>query len=70
MYLKVAKRMKEYEDQKYDQWRHETEKMLPLLLEKTLLIVITDGPATHVSLETFDQVRDRKITYQASLRNN
>lgn len=62
--------MKEYEDQKYDQWRHETEKMLPLLLEKTLLIVITDGLATHVSLETFDQVRDRKITYQASLRNN
>ncbi|XP_072207474.1 dynein axonemal heavy chain 10 [Excalfactoria chinensis] len=41
IYLKVAKRMKEYEDQKYDQWRDETEKVLPLLLEKTLLIVIT-----------------------------
>lgn len=63
MYLKVARRMKEYEDQKYNQWRDETEKMLPLLLEKTLLIVITGGSATHVSLETFDQVRDRKIIY-------
>lgn len=55
--------MKEYEDQKYNQWREETEKMLPLLLEKTLLIVVTGGSATHVSLETFDQVRDRKIIY-------
>ncbi|XP_065594770.1 dynein axonemal heavy chain 10 [Cyrtonyx montezumae] len=37
IYLQVAKRMKEYEDQKYKQWRDETEQMLPLLLKKTLL---------------------------------
>ncbi|NXJ08832.1 DYH10 protein, partial [Odontophorus gujanensis] len=41
IYLQVAKRMKEYEDQKYEQWRDETEQMLPLLLKKTLLVVIT-----------------------------
>ncbi|POI32185.1 hypothetical protein CIB84_004063, partial [Bambusicola thoracicus] len=62
--------MKEYEDQKYDQWRHETEKMLPLLLEKTLLIVITGGSATHVSLETFDQtsVKEEPITTEKSVQ--
>uniref|UniRef100_A0A8B9BUE2 Dynein axonemal heavy chain 10 n=1 Tax=Anser brachyrhynchus TaxID=132585 RepID=A0A8B9BUE2_9AVES len=38
IYLQVAKRMKEYEDQKYDQWREGTEQMLPLLLKKSLLM--------------------------------
>ncbi|XP_014373608.2 dynein heavy chain 10, axonemal, partial [Alligator sinensis] len=36
-YLGVAKRMKEYEDLKYDQWRDWTEQTLPILLKKTLL---------------------------------
>lgn len=36
-YLEVAKRMKEYEDVKYDQWRNITEERLPVLLKKTLL---------------------------------
>uniref|UniRef100_A0A8D0HBM0 Dynein axonemal heavy chain 10 n=1 Tax=Sphenodon punctatus TaxID=8508 RepID=A0A8D0HBM0_SPHPU len=36
-YLEVAKRMKEYEDMKYDQWRDSTELKLPILLKKTLL---------------------------------
>uniref|UniRef100_A0A670KCY6 Dynein axonemal heavy chain 10 n=1 Tax=Podarcis muralis TaxID=64176 RepID=A0A670KCY6_PODMU len=36
-YLEVAKRMKEYEDLKYDQWRENTEEKLPILLKKTLL---------------------------------
>uniref|UniRef100_A0A670YVL6 Dynein axonemal heavy chain 10 n=1 Tax=Pseudonaja textilis TaxID=8673 RepID=A0A670YVL6_PSETE len=36
-YLEVAKRMKEYEDVKYDQWRNTTEERLPVLLKKTLL---------------------------------
>lgn len=36
-YLEVAKRMKEYEDVKYDQWRNATEERLPILLKKTLL---------------------------------
>uniref|UniRef100_A0A8C4WLB8 Dynein axonemal heavy chain 10 n=1 Tax=Gopherus evgoodei TaxID=1825980 RepID=A0A8C4WLB8_9SAUR len=36
-YLEVARRMKEYEDLKYDHWRDWTEQMLPVLLKKTLL---------------------------------
>uniref|UniRef100_A0A8B9MLI2 Dynein axonemal heavy chain 10 n=1 Tax=Accipiter nisus TaxID=211598 RepID=A0A8B9MLI2_9AVES len=43
IYLQVAKRMKEYEDQKYNQWRDGTEQILPLLLKNTLLTVITGG---------------------------
>ncbi|NXM38867.1 DYH10 protein, partial [Gymnorhina tibicen] len=39
MYLQVAKKMKEYEDQKYRQWRERTEHMLPSLLKDTLLTV-------------------------------
>ncbi|NXI62875.1 DYH10 protein, partial [Anseranas semipalmata] len=48
IYLQVAKRMKEYEDQKYEQWRDETEQMVRLLLKKTLLTVITvtEDPVT------------------------
>ncbi|NXI45677.1 DYH10 protein, partial [Galbula dea] len=45
-YLQVAKRMKEYEDQKYSQWREETKHMLPLLLKNTLLTVISEEPVT------------------------
>ncbi|NWX18280.1 DYH10 protein, partial [Aegotheles bennettii] len=48
IYLQVAKRMKEYEDQKYSQWREETEHMLPQLLKNTLLTVssVTEEPLT------------------------
>ncbi|NWR47610.1 DYH10 protein, partial [Regulus satrapa] len=38
-YLEVAEKMKEYEDQKYRQWRERTEQMVPLLLKDTLLTV-------------------------------
>uniref|UniRef100_A0A8C0IJ94 Dynein heavy chain tail domain-containing protein n=1 Tax=Bubo bubo TaxID=30461 RepID=A0A8C0IJ94_BUBBB len=43
IYLQVAKRMKEYEDQKYNQWRDGTEQILPVLLKNTLL---TEEPVT------------------------
>ncbi|NWV05799.1 DYH10 protein, partial [Ptilonorhynchus violaceus] len=48
IYLQVAKKMKEYEDQKYRQWRERTEQMLPLLLKDTLLTVssVTEEPVT------------------------
>uniref|UniRef100_A0A8C4UNG2 Dynein axonemal heavy chain 10 n=1 Tax=Falco tinnunculus TaxID=100819 RepID=A0A8C4UNG2_FALTI len=47
IYLQVAKRMKEYEDEKYNQWRHETEQILPLLLKNTLLTSsVTEEPVT------------------------
>ncbi|NWV46722.1 DYH10 protein, partial [Daphoenositta chrysoptera] len=45
-YLQVAKKMKEYEDQKYHQWRDRTEHVLPLLLKDTLLTVVTEEPVT------------------------
>ncbi|NXA30108.1 DYH10 protein, partial [Ibidorhyncha struthersii] len=57
IYLQVAKRMKEYEDQKYNQWRDGTEQMLPLLLKNTLLTVITGGAATHKPVTTKKSVR-------------
>ncbi|NWZ50810.1 DYH10 protein, partial [Haliaeetus albicilla] len=47
IYLQVAKRMKEYEDQKYSQWRDGTEQILPLLLKNTLLTSsVTEEPVT------------------------
>ncbi|NWW73281.1 DYH10 protein, partial [Climacteris rufus] len=48
IYLQVAKKMKEYEDQKYHQWRESTEQMLPLLLKDTVLTVssVTEEPVT------------------------
>ncbi|NXF67054.1 DYH10 protein, partial [Ciccaba nigrolineata] len=46
IYLQVAKRMKEYEDQKYNQWRDGTEQILPVLLKNTLLTVITKERVT------------------------
>ncbi|XP_051490092.1 dynein axonemal heavy chain 10 [Apus apus] len=47
MYLQVAKRMKEYEGEKYSQWRMETEHILPQLLRDTLLTSsITEDPVT------------------------
>lgn len=52
--------MKEYEDQKYDQWREGTEQMLPLLLKKSLLMVVTGEAANHINQETSEQVREEK----------
>ncbi|XP_040982062.1 LOW QUALITY PROTEIN: dynein heavy chain 10, axonemal [Aquila chrysaetos chrysaetos] len=70
IYLQVAKRMKEYEDQKYNQWRDGTEQMLPLLLKNTLLTVITGGAATHVNPETFEQssVTEEPVTTKKNVR--
>ncbi|KAM6051570.1 dynein axonemal heavy chain 10-like [Theristicus caerulescens] len=69
IYLQVAKRMKEYEDQKYNQWRDGTEQTLPLLLKNTVLTVVTGGAATHVNPETFEQssVTEEPVTTKKSL---
>uniref|UniRef100_A0A4X2JQH8 Dynein axonemal heavy chain 10 n=1 Tax=Vombatus ursinus TaxID=29139 RepID=A0A4X2JQH8_VOMUR len=40
-YLEVGRRMKEYEDRKYEQWRDWTEQTLPSLLKKSLLAKAT-----------------------------
>ncbi|NWH83945.1 DYH10 protein, partial [Aegithalos caudatus] len=48
IYLQVVKKMEEYENQKYCQWRERTEHVLPLLLKDTLLTVTsaTEEPIT------------------------
>ncbi|NXH96343.1 DYH10 protein, partial [Pachycephala philippinensis] len=47
IYLQVAKKLKEYEDQKYRHWRERTEHILPLLLKDTLLTSsATEEPVT------------------------
>ncbi|XP_062480123.1 dynein axonemal heavy chain 10 isoform X3 [Pezoporus occidentalis] len=55
IYLQVAKKMKEYEDQKYSQWRDETLHVLPPLLKNSLLTVSIDGAATNINPETSEQ---------------
>lgn len=50
--------MKEYEDQKYGHWTEGTEQMLPLLLRKPLLMVVTGEAANHINQETSEQVRE------------
>lgn len=56
-YLEVAKRMKEYEDVKYDQWRENTEDRLPVLLKKTLLAKVhPSGAIIQANLEIQEQV--------------
>ncbi|NXA82867.1 DYH10 protein, partial [Thryothorus ludovicianus] len=48
IYLQVVEKMKEYEDQKYQEWRERTEHILPLLLKDTLLTAssATEEPVT------------------------
>ena len=38
-YLEVGMRMRDYELQKYEHWREETEKILPLLMKRNILVV-------------------------------
>ncbi|KAJ3602265.1 hypothetical protein NHX12_030024 [Muraenolepis orangiensis] len=42
-YLEVGKRMRAYEVQKYELWRDETEKTLPLLMKRNILVVSADS---------------------------
>ncbi|XP_064378089.1 dynein axonemal heavy chain 10 [Dromaius novaehollandiae] len=70
IYLQVAKKMKEYEDQKYDQWRDVTEQILPQLLKKTLLTkVVSAGAITHTNPETSEQssVTDEPVTTEKTV---
>lgn len=70
MYLKVAKRMKEYEDHKYGHWTEGTEQMLPLLLRKPLLMVVTGEAANHINQETSEQVREENNIPDFSVGKN
>ncbi|XP_009082982.1 PREDICTED: dynein heavy chain 10, axonemal, partial [Acanthisitta chloris] len=49
MYLQVAKKMKEYEDQKYSQWIERINQILPLFLKNTLLSVVSGEAAANVN---------------------
>ena len=44
-YLEVGKRMREYELQKYERWRVETENILPLLMKRNILAVARSAAA-------------------------
>lgn len=49
-YLEVGRRMKDYEDKKYEQWRETTEQILPVLMKKSLLAKVSApeaGPSTR-----------------------
>lgn len=35
--------MKEYEQKKYERWRDETEQSLPLLMKRTLLVMVNSS---------------------------
>ncbi|CAL8247788.1 unnamed protein product [Merluccius merluccius] len=48
-YLEVGMRMRDYELQKYEHWREETEKILPLLMKRNILVLSAnsaDDPST------------------------
>ncbi|NXK32667.1 DYH10 protein, partial [Piprites chloris] len=51
IYLQVAKKMKEYEDQKYKEWKERTGHIVPQLLKDNLLTVITSS-VTEESVTT------------------
>lgn len=40
-YVEMAVKIKDYEEKKYEYWMAETERSLPLLMKKTLLVMIT-----------------------------
>uniref|UniRef100_A0A803TD88 Dynein axonemal heavy chain 10 n=1 Tax=Anolis carolinensis TaxID=28377 RepID=A0A803TD88_ANOCA len=63
-YLEVAKKMKEYEDQKYELWRETTEEKLPLLLKKTLL---AKGPYFE-DTETGEKTTRFTVNFSPKLR--
>ncbi|XP_053136194.1 dynein axonemal heavy chain 10 [Hemicordylus capensis] len=69
-YLEVAKKMKEYEDLKYDQWRETTEEALPILLKKTLLAKVhPSGAIIQANPETSEQSpRDEVDTGEKNAR--
>ncbi|KAJ7419933.1 Dynein heavy chain 10, axonemal [Willisornis vidua] len=69
IYLQVAKKMKEYEDEKYKEWRESTEQMLPLLLKHNLLTVVPRGAAPNVHPETSEQssVAEESVTIKKSI---
>ncbi|KAG9487629.1 hypothetical protein GDO78_007442 [Eleutherodactylus coqui] len=56
-YLEVARRMKEYEDKKYEAWKENTDQILPSLLKRSLLVnVHVPGliNSTNTSLNEMD----------------
>ena len=50
-YLSVAKQMRAYEDQLYEQWRQQVEAALPSLLKRNLLAKPASDKADDVDLD-------------------
>lgn len=55
-YLEVGMRMRDYEVEKYDRWREDTEQKLPLLMKRTLLVVVTSSGVITASQTQNDLV--------------
>ncbi|XP_078523750.1 dynein axonemal heavy chain 10 isoform X2 [Lissotriton helveticus] len=63
-YLEVAKKMKQYEDKKYDEWKEHTETILPGLLKRNLIVKTTAGAPNlprHSIIEPHLGVSDTEI---------
>uniref|UniRef100_A0A8C5U940 Dynein heavy chain tail domain-containing protein n=1 Tax=Malurus cyaneus samueli TaxID=2593467 RepID=A0A8C5U940_9PASS len=58
MYLKMSKKLKEYEDQKYYQWRERTEHVLPSLLKHTLLEPVTTKKSVSFALNFSPEMQE------------
>ncbi|CAL8343019.1 unnamed protein product [Lota lota] len=64
-YLEVGKRMRDYELQKYERWRVETENILPLLMKRNILVASAssaDAGGSH-DPSTREVCLDRNVTY-------
>ncbi|XP_077015711.1 dynein axonemal heavy chain 10 isoform X3 [Tamandua tetradactyla] len=64
-YLEVGRRMKEYEDRKYEQWKETTEQILPNLMKKSLL---TKSSAIADETATTDKGTIFAINFSPALR--
>ncbi|XP_069475795.1 dynein axonemal heavy chain 10 [Ambystoma mexicanum] len=70
-YLEVARRMKEYEDKKYEQWKEHAELILPSLLKRSLLLKLSAGeqtPTVQILIEPHldysdTEVEDKNVRY-------
>ena len=69
-YLRVAKQMKAYEDDRYEKWRSATENTLPSLLRRTLLIKKenSDELVVNWALELSEIILESKYLEQAGFQ--
>ncbi|KAM4707116.1 dynein axonemal heavy chain 10 [Discoglossus pictus] len=71
-YLEIARKMKEYEDKKYEVWKENTDQILPALLKRSLLVKIhssgviiqSTSPAAELHVDQIEgDVDDKNVRY-------